>query len=245
VRYRYIILFVIIAVIVGFVIQRRSSQSSPFDKPLKITEVDLGVNPYSPSTRGRVTCLYFAGFMVKEIDTGEKGAEQISIVPAETQCQRNNVPAEVVIDGWSGYLYGVKSPYLFLRGDDGFGLRFDFGVFDIRIGKQLFEDSILTTAPFDSIEVNGSNLTMRYRRVAQLKCSLYPGPKNEGWQECWENTRRELSLDMPVPNCAEAYLRDAPSDDPSQIAYDSRGEWDGNQFTVTPVGSSALCAPTP
>ncbi len=148
-------------------------------------------------------------------------------------------------EDWSGYVAGVKSHYLFLDGDDGFGLLYPFAVFDLRTGKKLFADAIQLGKEFRSIEASGSTLTLHYQRAAQLQCSIYPA--DAGWQACWRQAQRELHLPMPLPSCATAYLRDAHGDpeDPSQLAYDVTAVWDGREFRVTPSGDSAVCAATP
>ncbi len=55
--------------------------SSVFDKPLQVVRVKLPPDPLNPQARARVSCFYFAHVMVKEVDLGEKGADQLSIVP--------------------------------------------------------------------------------------------------------------------------------------------------------------------
>jgi hypothetical protein len=243
----FLLLGVITLSVLYVVIQRRQTGASPFETPREVKTVSLGGDP-----RNRVTCLYFPGFMVKEVDKDSKGAEQISVIPVASSqtppCQQADLPSEIVIDptGWSGYVEGIKSRYLFLSGDDGFGLLFPFAVFDVRTGTKLFDDAITLKDPFESVEIKGSGLTMKYMRAVQLECSLLRDPKNDG-AACWEKARKELRLDMPMPDCSEPYRKDAPGapEDPSDIAYDVRAEWDGHQLKVTPVGHSAICGPRP
>ena len=248
------IILAVLGVVILFagyrVIQRRQAGTAYFDTPLKVTTSDLGIDPGSnPPFHNQLICTYFRDFMVKEIVFDQPGDEQISIVPGSAShsptCQRANVSNEIVID-WSGSLEGVKTPYLFLAGDDSFGLLFPFAVFDARTGKKLFEDGITSKDLFESIEVKGAALTTRFKRVVQLQCSLLRDPRNDG-AACWEKSRRELHLEMPMPDCSEAYRKDGPDtpDDPSDIAYDVRAEWDGLQFSVTPIGHSAICGARP
>jgi uncharacterized membrane protein len=230
--------------IAGFVVWQRSRESLPFDKPLQVKEVDLGIAPNTTTEQHAwVRCLYFADFMVKEIDLAEKGAEQISIVPAAAQispCQRDNVPSEIVIDGWHGYVEGIKTPYLFLSADDGWGLLFSFAAIDARTGKKLFDDAIRGQTPFESIEVQGASLRLSYQRAVQLDCSLFRGQTDGAWKACWEKTRRELQLQAPIPDCT-----DGSPDNPAQIAYAATVVWDGRQLAATPRDQSAVCGETP
>src|ERR1700733_15047208 len=69
-----------------------------FDKPAKQAHQPLaGAATKNPKTG--TFCFYFTGFMVKQVDEGEEGAEQLSIVPAADPaklppCQRQNLPDE-------------------------------------------------------------------------------------------------------------------------------------------------------
>src|SRR5262245_18520013 len=59
-----------------------------------------------------LTCNYYPHFMVKQIDEGDVGASQLSIIPAaggvKPPCQRDNLPAEKIVqpDDWGGYFKG-------------------------------------------------------------------------------------------------------------------------------------------
>src|SRR5262245_23238345 len=96
---------------------------SAFDPPLKTQKLTLPANEvgYKP----KLTCRYYARFMVKEVDEGEVGAAQLSIVPiaaaSKPACQRKNVAGEKVVNpkDWSGYFKGVKGDYVFFDADDG------------------------------------------------------------------------------------------------------------------------------
>lgn len=238
-RTRVVFLFLGLAIFRGLFFR-----PSTFDEPLQVKQVS--------EAEDRLTCLYFPEFMVKQVETSDKGAEQISIVPVAThvpECRRANVPTEIVIspDVWTGYVKGVRSPYLFLSGEDGAGLLYAFAVFDVRTGQKLFEDATHVDKGFHSIEVAGPVLTMEYSRAIQLDCSLFRDPTRSGGRACWEKAQRELHLQLPMPDCSRSYLRDAPDlpEDPSDIAFDVKGVWDGHQFSVTPVGDSALCAARP
>ncbi|HJX83395.1 MAG TPA: hypothetical protein VJ723_03530, partial [Candidatus Angelobacter sp.] len=59
------------------------SWAGTFDLPLSKKVVDLGRSESSPGRRAKVTCYFFAHFMVKEVDMGEKGADRLAIVPIE------------------------------------------------------------------------------------------------------------------------------------------------------------------
>src|SRR5258707_14696075 len=53
-----------------------------FDRPVSKRVVNLGKPPHTPGQNAKVSCSYFADFMIKEIDMGEKSADRLSITPA-------------------------------------------------------------------------------------------------------------------------------------------------------------------
>src|ERR1700761_2785037 len=117
-----------------------------FDKPIKQGHQPLARST-SKSPKIGTTCFYFTGFMVKQVDEGEEGAEQLSIVPAANPakpppCQRDNLPDEKVVppDEWSGYFKGVKGDYVLFEAEDGVNGAVGFAVFAAASGKKLFED---------------------------------------------------------------------------------------------------------
>src|SRR5215472_9635441 len=108
--------------------------AASFDKPLATKTVDLGPSKYSSGARAQVKCYYFPGFMVKEVDEGEKGAARLAIVPHTgliPKCTQAKSKSEMVVDPdeWSGYFKGVKNNYVFFDGDDGFNGGMGFAVY--------------------------------------------------------------------------------------------------------------------
>ena len=120
-----------------------------FDKPPKTTVVDFGPSPYYRPTqhvRKKLTCYYYPSFAVKQYDEGQKGAEWLSVVrSAHTACTlRHRKDERVYISPeWSGYFWGVKTEFVFFSAADGDDGGVPFGVFDVRTGRKLFEDSSL------------------------------------------------------------------------------------------------------
>ena len=105
---------------------RDSQNVAPFDRPLQTRRVVLGPSPSTAGEKKEVRCLTFAHLMVKEIDAGEIGDEQISILPLVSPtdrppCQAKNAANEHVIptESWSGYFLGAKDDYVFLSAEDG------------------------------------------------------------------------------------------------------------------------------
>src|ERR1700694_991987 len=89
------------------------SCADSFDKPLSKKTVDLGPAPSRAESHARVTCYFFANFMVKEVAMGDKGAARLAIVPVTRgvvpACTRAQAKTEKVISSkeWAGYFKGV------------------------------------------------------------------------------------------------------------------------------------------
>src|SRR5579863_5177001 len=86
---------------------------SLFDKPVKTVKQALPKDKDNPQAKPALICSYYPHFMVKQIDLGGPGADQLSILPIAAgatapPCKRDNVAGEIVLQDWSGYLKGVK-----------------------------------------------------------------------------------------------------------------------------------------
>jgi hypothetical protein len=186
------------------------SWAGTFDLPLAKKIVDLGRSESSPERRAKVTCYFFARFMVKEVDMGEKGSDRLAIVPIVegkiTRCTKSQDPAEKIVkpDDWAGYFKGVKGNFVFFDADDGMNGGIPFAVYDAESGKKLFEDNALgplafTTLPDKTVQVN-------YRRVVSTGCPL---PKDKS---CWESAKVKLGLEnASAPDCTVGYEKNAMS----------------------------------
>jgi hypothetical protein len=87
--------------------------------------------------------------MVKEVDAGEVGDEQISLVPITSPtdrppCQAKNLANEHVIpiESWSGYFHGAKDDYVFLSAEDGMNGGLGFSVYHGADPTSLFQDAV-------------------------------------------------------------------------------------------------------
>lgn len=237
---------------------------SVFDKPSHEVQIALPPNPDSPGSKPMLSCFYYPRLMVKQVDLGELGAEQLSIVPVplgreEPPCVRTNAKNEIVIDPkvWSGYFEGVKGDFVFFTAEDGFNGGMSFGVFNSD-GAKIFEDSIrvegrsfgfvsikLPSDPKSDVE---SVLTLRYKRVHVAQCSLRGDEKY-----CWSRIKEITGLAKAIPpNCAPAYEAEkkrlpeyANSVDsyPSVIAYDVEAVVDrrNSVVRVSPTSNATEC----
>jgi hypothetical protein len=187
-----------------------------FDKPASKRVVDLGPSRSNPpgrnakdQTRAKVTCYYFSGFMVKEVDMGEKGAERLAIVPIRKNemrtCSRLRDPGEREInsDDWSGYFMGVKGRLVFFSADDGWNGGTGFAIFDSRTAKKIFDDVALGNLEFS--DAAGSATSLRYTRVVDGGCII---PKEQS--ACWDKIKSKLALGAAsMPDCKGGYEKSA------------------------------------
>ncbi len=215
-----------------------AGDASPvFDKPSHETHTPLALDPRNPHAKPMLSCFYYPHFMVKQIDLGEKGAEQLSILPAikdraEPPCLRVKAKDEMVIDPktWSGYFEGVKGDFVFFVADDGLNGGLGFAVYSGTDGAKLFDDvaksgerAIRFTTLAEQIDPDidsGTFLKLTYRRVYPAKCSLRDDEK-----DCWKSIQEVIGLtDAATPNCAVAYETEkkrAPKFADNVDSYDS------------------------
>jgi hypothetical protein len=203
--------------LLGLLLFASLSWGETFDKPVRQQRVELGKAANPLSDRHRVTCYYFASFMVKEVDLGEVGAERLGIVPTTAQgtarCTRARGKEEMVVDPkeWSGYFMGVKNGYVFFSGDDGWNGATPFAIFDSKTGKKLFEDS---AKPFMSLATRKAEIrfvtrpdqpiAMQYMRVVTDDCMILKDA------ECWQRMAAKYFLNAAaVPDCRKGYQASA------------------------------------
>jgi hypothetical protein len=223
--------------------------SSLFDKPMKVVRVPLPRDPENPQAKARVSCFYYPHVMVKEIDLGEKGAEQLSIVPGAggaPACRREKADGETVLADWSGYFNGVKGDYVFFDADDGWNDGMGFAIFAAADGKKLFEDA---AKKLRAVELTPAGITLRYLRVYGATCSLAADKAG-----CWAQIKRDTDLvGASPPDCAAAYAREQKRipamaqralADPTVIDYEATVTLAADAKKITPVSGKALaCRP--
>jgi hypothetical protein len=204
-----------------------------FEPPLKRKVVDFGPSPSYEGKRVRVklSCYFYATFMVKEYDTGQEGAEWLAIVPTKKEvapaCVRSHAPGERIIEGaeWSGYFKGAKGNLVFFDADDGANGGLQFVVYDSRTGTKIFEDSAydsrMGNRKVENLHFNrlrgsstqGGQLSLRYLRVVEADCDLHREKAS-----CWEQVRKKFELkSVEMPVCSR--YKGIPTRVVSAVAY--------------------------
>jgi hypothetical protein len=268
-KMRMFIIVLLCGVLLGPVVSVAwAGVSSPlFDKPLREIHTPLPSDPYNPQFKPMLSCFYYPNFMVKQIDLGEKGAEQLSILPywmkdnKEPPCLRANAKDEMVTDRkiCDCYFEGVKNDFVFFRSVNDSEGGLGFAVFNSVNASSIFIDAaklIKNSTEFTNLALlnhpeneNESVLELRYRRVYRTPCSLRADERN-----CWSLVRHITGLtESSPPNCATAYDTEekmSPENakswrtDPSVITYDVEVVLDsGNVVRLTPVSKAMECYP--
>jgi hypothetical protein len=236
-----------LAILAASTAQAATAPDGFYDKPLKTVRLPLPKDPENPTARTQLTCVYYPHFMVKQIDLGEEGADQLSIVPgAAPACQRANVANEAVIksDDWSGYLGGVKGNYVFFSSSDGWNGGMSFAMFTSN-GKKVFED---TAKGWSAIDIASAGATLGYERVYQAKCSLANGDAT-----CWDKIRTDTGItDAKAPDCMALYRAEqkrTPKEakqvltDPTVIDYQVTTTIIGRDHKTVASGAALRCRP--
>jgi hypothetical protein len=226
-------------------------------KPLATTRLPLPHDPDNPQGKALLTCFYFPGLMVKQVDLGEVGAEQVSFVAvppggAKVPCRRENAAGEMVINpaDWAGYFKGVKGGYVFLDAADGWNGGLGFAIFSAADGRKLFDD---TTTTLRVIEPTATGLHLRYRRVYAAPCSLFADAAG-CWQTILQETgMQEAGIAAPAPpDCRESYRREQQrvpkfaeetAHDPTVIYYEVDLLLASDARKMTPLPGKITCKP--
>ena len=181
-----------------------ASTPSLFDAATAVDKITVPAKGDKPKTQ--ISCHYYPHFMVKQIDEGEVGAAQLSILPSDgphkPKCQQANAANEKVVnaDDWSGYFKGVKGDFVFFDADDGVNGGLGFAVFGTD-AKKIFEDSAF--GPIHEVALAGSTLTVKYQRSAAASCSVV-----KDGASCWTKAVTETGVPAtPAPDCAGGYLK--------------------------------------
>jgi hypothetical protein len=258
--------------IVALICLALPARAASFDKPLFTKTVELGAAKSGPQNRAKVTCYFFANFMVKEVDIGEKGAERLAIVPVtnrkdkEHTCSRLRDVGEKEIssDEWSGYFKGVKGDLVFFDADDGWNGGMGFAVYDPKTGRKVFEDAAVGPLQFSD---GGALVSLKYTRLVAGGCVL---PKDPA--ACWDKISSRLDLNRAAaPDCQAGYEKSAQAlakgrcqaknadndqclsrelslarqqtnDSPSAVSYAVELVF-GPEPEIKPLGGAVLCWP--
>lgn len=219
-----------------------------FDAPIGVDNTDLPPDTVNPDAKPVVNCYRFKGFMIKEVDLGEVGADKIAVLPETAACEKDSKDEKAIADDMAGYFLGTKGSLLFLQAPDGFNGGVPFVVYDTKTMKALFYDSF-EGADFKAINVDGDKVTLQYRRNYTASCSLYLDGGN-----CPAEIRKEAGLAdiLKLPDCGPSYDAEKKRTPdfakeieklPSVISYEAELTFDGKDTVIKPLPGDITCRP--
>jgi hypothetical protein len=220
--------------------------ATPFDQPVAVDNIDLPADKANPDAKPAVNCYRFKGFMVKEVDLGEVGADKLAILPEDAKCERDDAAEKKVTDPVAGYFLGAKGNLAFFQAPDGSNGGMPYVVIDTKTMKTLFSDSF-EGADFEKIDDQGGKLALDYVRTFSADCSLYL----EG-TACAEKIKKETGLGdvAKLPSCDESYNAEKKRTPdyakeieqlPSVISYPVTLTFDGTAATYSPRAGETSC----
>lgn len=220
--------------------------ASPFDPPVAVDNLDLPSSKDNPDARPSVNCYRYKGFMVKEVDLGEVGAEKLAILPEDAKCVREDAAEKKVTDPVAGYFLGTKGAIAFFQAPDGANGGLPFVAIDTGTMKTLFDDSF-EGADFEKIDAVGGKLVLDYVRTYSADCSLYL----DG-QACADKIKQATGLGdgAKLPDCGTSYEAEKKRTPdyakeieqlPSVISYPVTLTFDGTSATYAPRAGETSC----
>jgi membrane-bound inhibitor of C-type lysozyme len=218
-----------------------------FDRATR-AEVDVPAGETGFDMPGKLTCLRYPNFAMKQLDLGEKGAAGLYIAPSEGPCKLDVAVDRKIDDERAGYLWGAVGPFAFFRSADGWNGGMPFVVYDARSLAPLLDDVVADS--LEQVTLAGDVLTLRYRRTYGAECSLLADP-----QGCGKTIRAALGLaaDRAMPNCRPAYQPAIDADPaaakdieawPSVIDYPVERKLSPSGTTVEAVEGDLTCRPS-
>ncbi|PDT17391.1 hypothetical protein CO670_06495 [Rhizobium sp. J15] len=234
---------VIVAAIISFA--GASENAAAFDEPVKVDVVALPRDELNPDAKPKISCSRYPGFMVKEVDLGEVGAEKLALLAADAPCERTDERERVIEDDTAGYLMGASGDFVFFRAADGWNGGLPFVIYDAATGERLLNDS-LDGDNFTAIRSGKGKLTLDFRRVYTASCSLYL----EG-AACAKAIAAETGLTpKQLPDCSAAYkaeMKRSPDHAseigklPSVIVYPVEVGYAAGETTRRPMDGPTTC----
>lgn len=180
-----------------------------FDPPLSHEHLPLARDPVNPQAEAWLDCIEHPGFVVKQVDRGEVGAERLAIIRL---APRQKAPACTVApargertipeSAGAGYFKGVKGRFVIFEGTDSSNGGSYLIVYDAPGFRKLHEALSVDLDEVELLEGSPANpiLRLRYTALHQADCSL-----RQDEAGCWAVIRRLTGLQGEAPDCAAAY----------------------------------------
>ena len=178
----------------------------PFEKAADTKTVQLGPAATDPGSGKEVRCFYFPRLMVKEIDEGEIGDQQISYMilgPGQSipDCAEKLIPGEKKLRSEESYFWGTAADRVFLVDADGANGTIGFRVYEPQSSRELFHDTIKLDSRLREVTAEAGKLHLSYTRAVTGSCSVVTGGET-----CWRAIIRKMQMpESAPPDCRAGY----------------------------------------
>jgi hypothetical protein len=178
----------------------------PFEKAADTKTVKLDPAATEPGSSKEVRCFYFSHVLVKEIDEGEIGDQQISYMilgpgQAIPDCAEKPIAGEKKLRSDESYFWGTAADRLFLVDADGANGTIGFRVYDPQSSRELFHDTIKLDSRLREITADAGKLHLSYTRAVTGSCSVVTGGET-----CWRAITGKMQMpETAPPDCRAGY----------------------------------------
>ena len=179
----------------------------PFEKAADTRTVKLQPAATDPGSSKEVRCFYFPSVMVKEIDEGEIGDQQISYIllgPGQTipDCAEKAIAGERKLPAEESYFWGVAADSLFLIDADSANRTIGFRIYEPQSSRELFHDTIKLDSRLRDATMKTGKLRLSYTRAVTGYCSVVTGGET-----CWRAIAGKMQMPEtpPPPDCSAGY----------------------------------------
>jgi hypothetical protein len=191
------------------VIDKQFQGISSASLELKINRPDIKSSQLGRETLQ--TCYVFPKFVALQLDSGNKGADEILIRNLkeaddfQKACASPEWPLEIKLLENEHYVLGAKDGYLFTRSADNYGNLGTVWIYNVETGKQLFEAKYNTKKDF-IVSSQSNFLSLEFYKPLKLNCSLAE-PGKKCWQKIMKDNEIKNATTAERPECSDAYKK--------------------------------------
>jgi hypothetical protein len=205
-----IIMFSIATIALSFAgVDKQFQGISSASLELKINRPDIKSSQLGRETLQ--TCYVFPKFVALQIDSGNKGADEIFIRNLkkaddfQNACASQEWPLEIKLLENEHYVLGANDRYLFTRSADNYGNLGTVWIYNVETGKQIFEANFNIKKEF-VVSSQNNILSLEFYKPLKLNCSLALPGKN-CWQKIMKDNGIKTASISERPECSDIYKK--------------------------------------
>jgi hypothetical protein len=177
---------------------------------IKIPRPDIETS--QPEREAFETCYVFPQFVILQLDSGNMGADSISVRHTKKSddpkkvCTSKSWPQELklpLVD--TEYFLGAQEGVLFTQSADLFGNQGTIWIYDVMNGKQLFKADYSTAQDF-IVKFQDKAIALEFYKQLKLNCPLHESEKT-CWQKILKDNGVPNAISISPPDCKDAYKR--------------------------------------